>query len=83
MLVLSLLAQQHLTLSQLLAQLSPQISAMQLKDIILVLMWVGYIHPINPTPNAPYITATNQWMQQQQLPWQSLATFGTAIDIQS
>lgn len=81
--ILSLLAQQHLTLSQLLAQLSPQISEMQLKDIILVLMWAGYIHPINPTPNAPYITATNQWMQQQQLPWQSLATFGTAIDIQS
>lgn len=79
--ILQRLAQQHCSIDALFKSLGLKISMEVFKDIILVLMWAGYIHPINPKSESQFIDATNRWMSEQQLHWRANAMFGTALDV--
>lgn len=80
--ILKLLAKQPLSFNDLLQHLQFKLSTQQFTDIVFVLVWAGYIHPLREdTQAAPYAEATNQWMQAQQLPWRSITQLGTALEI--
>lgn len=82
--ILRLLQKQALSIMQLLALLNLNISMYQLKDIILLLVWAGYIHPTQIKHSEKnYRLEMNQWMQQQQLNWRCLQHFGTVTEIES
>lgn len=61
--------------------LNREIPLKQLVDIVLILVWAGYIHPIqavNHSENFEY--AMNVWMKQQKLNWKCIAKYGTAVE---
>lgn len=60
--------------------LVPILNYEQIRDLILVLMWAGYIHPIQEQ-NSDYENAMNKWMLSQGLDWKALAYYGTAVQI--
>ncbi len=81
--ILNYLKSQACSVSELLQHFAGQINHAQLCDLLAVLVWAGYIHPQNPQPDAPFAALTNQWMQQQNLPWRCLPHCGTAIEVHS
>lgn len=61
-------------------QLKVNISKEQLSDILMVVMWAGYIHPCQKQLNRKQADATNIWMKAQQLTWRVVEKYGTAIE---
>lgn len=74
------LNEQPLTLKVLAQRIQHSLHATQLRDLVLMLVWAGYVHPINPKPAGHVTERMNTWMQLQQLPWRAQAVLGTAID---
>ena len=79
--ILVLLSKQDTTILLLSKSLSESLTLRQLTDIILVLVWAGYIHPLRSDHSkAIYEQKTNQWMCEQNLKWKCIAKFGSAIE---
>ncbi|MNY96231.1 tRNA (guanine-N(7)-)-methyltransferase [compost metagenome] len=78
--IIKLLAQREATISTIHNLLKLNISLVQLSEIVLVLVWAGYIHPLNMSPQSKYESSTNDWMLKQQLPWRCIARQGTAVE---
>lgn len=78
--ILQLLATQPLTIANLILMLKPQLNLEKTRDLILVLMWAGYIHPLQEQVS-DYQISTNLWMLEQELHWACTAQFGTAFEI--
>ena len=82
--ILKFLQHADATISQLQQQLKLNISHKQLSEVLLVLVWAGYIHPMYPSqPNLEIETAMNTWMVAQELSWRCLQKFGTAIELKT
>ena len=80
--ILALLNKQVFSTLELSSLLKQKLSLKQLTEILLVLMWAGYIHPCQHSKTAPKFEASmNQWMSDQQLNWRCLTNYGTAIQI--
>lgn len=79
--IINLLAQNEASATQIYHVLKLSISLEQLSEIMLVLVWAGYIHPLNSLAESKYELLTNDWMLKQQLPWRCIARQGTAVDI--
>ncbi|MCL6247703.1 class I SAM-dependent methyltransferase [Acinetobacter sp. ANC 4945] len=78
--ILKLLEKQDLSLLEMAQSLKLNIQPLQLRDILLILVWAGYIHPLNPETQARFEQPMNAWMQQQQLAWRCIAKYGTAVE---
>lgn len=78
--IIKLLAQREATISTIHNLLKLKISLAQLSEIVLVLVWAGYIHPLNMSPQSKYESSTNDWMLKQQFPWRCIARQGTAVE---
>ena len=79
--ILKILAQKELSLMALFKQFQLRMNITQFKDIILLLVWAGYIHPIQATPNPQVMQKTNDWMSEQHLSWRASALHGTALEL--
>ncbi|ENW94577.1 class I SAM-dependent methyltransferase [Acinetobacter sp. NIPH 298] len=80
--ILVLLDKQMLSTLELSNILKHNLSLKQLTEILLVLVWAGYIHPCQHSPTKlKFEKAMNQWMLDQQLGWSCLTKYGTAIQI--
>ena len=78
--ILKLLEKQDLSVTEIAQRLKLKINFLQMRDILLILMWAGYIHPINLETEALFAQPMNGWMQKQQLLWRCLAKYGTAVE---
>lgn len=80
--ILKLLAKQPLSFLEIKQQLTFKLTQQQFTDVIFVLIWAGYIHPLRiDRKTANFSKATNQWMQEQQLPWRNIDHLGSAVEI--
>ncbi|MEB6666394.1 class I SAM-dependent methyltransferase [Acinetobacter vivianii] len=80
--ILKLLNKRALSTLELSSLLKQNLSLKQLTEILLVLMWAGYIHPCQHNEIQPeFEQSMNQWLSDQQLNWVCLAKYGTAIQI--
>lgn len=79
--ILKLLAQSEYSIQSLFDQLNLKISIQQFKEIILLLIWAGYIHPSLKQNESQFLKATNQWMEQQGLAWRASSLHGSAIEM--
>lgn len=78
--ILKIIKNNESNISELKNLLVPILNYEQVRDLVLVLMWAGYIHPIQEQ-NSDYENAMNKWMQGQGLDWKALAYYGTAVPI--
>lgn len=79
--ILKFLAQEPLSIYKIHEQLNQKLTLTKVADIILVLVWAGYIHPIQAVNHpANFEQAMNAWMQQQNLNWKCIAQYGTAVE---
>ena len=79
--ILVYLSSQHASIFEISQILNKKISLRHLVDIVLVLVWAGYIHPIQAVNHpANFEQAMNTWMQQQKLNWNCIAKYGTAVE---
>lgn len=79
--ILKILIQGTLSIGDLFKQLQLRISIFQLSDIILLLMWAGYIHPVQSVLHPEAMQNTNEWMKEQNLAWRASALHGTALEL--
>ena len=79
--LLAFLSEQSMTIQQLLQRSKLNINCKQMSEILMVLVWAGYVHPKASQHNLQIANATNTWMQAQQLPWRIVADAATAIQI--
>ncbi|MCU4378373.1 class I SAM-dependent methyltransferase [Acinetobacter haemolyticus] len=80
--ILVLLDKQVLSTLELSNRLKHNLSLKQLTEILLVLVWAGYIHPCQHSETKlKFEKAMNKWMLDQQLGWSCLTKYGTAIQI--
>ncbi len=79
--ILVLLSEQDTSIIQLSEKLDQSLTFRQLTDMMLVLVWAGYIHPLR---SDHFIAIdeqkTNQWMAEQNLQWKCTSKFGSAIE---
>ncbi|WP_151980925.1 class I SAM-dependent methyltransferase [Acinetobacter guerrae] len=79
--ILTLLSRQDASILELSKDLNQSLTLRQLTDMVLVLVWAGYIHPLRSDKTiAAYEKRTNQWMLAQNLKWKCIAKFGSAIE---
>lgn len=80
--ILKILEKNNKSLIQLQKSLSLSINSQKMADIIQILIWVGYIHPIREDSLLSSSSdLMNLWMAEQNLLWCNLPNFGTAIEI--
>lgn len=68
------------SITDLLSLLNSSLNLEQIRDMVLVLMWAGYLHPMQ-NQNSDYQVPTNLWLLEQELHWASSSQFGTALEI--
>lgn len=79
--ILSVLKQLDASILELHQRLKLNISLVQVAEVFSVLVWAGYIHPLNPSQMHVEIeTAMNAWMVEQELPWRCVQKYATAIE---
>lgn len=78
--ILKILHDKPHSISEISVKLAAPINVVQMRDIILVLIWAGYIHPVNSSVDAYFESGANIWMKSQQLNWRCMGQFGTAIE---
>lgn len=79
--ILTLLSSNSMSIIELSLLLKPKLNLEQVRDLVLVLMWAGYIHPIQSV-TSEYQATTNLWMLEQNLHWAAVSQFGTAIHLE-
>ncbi|WP_332606174.1 class I SAM-dependent methyltransferase [Acinetobacter sp. ESBL14] len=78
--ILELLNKNVLSMLELSSMLKQNLPLKQLTEIVLVLMWAGYIHPCQHSETlSKFERSMNQWMFDQQLDWLCVTQYGTAI----
>jgi ubiquinone/menaquinone biosynthesis C-methylase UbiE len=79
--ILIYLSQQPMSTHQLLLRSQLNISLKQLNEILMVLVWAGYVHPAAQQKDLAQAALTNTWMQEQALPWRVHAESATTIQV--
>lgn len=78
---LQLLNIKNMSINQLYKKLKLKITEAQFSEVLMVLVWAGYIHPSQAYQNTSITEKMNRWMQEQNLPWSVFPELGTAIDL--
>lgn len=81
--VLSSLSQHAMSTQQLLKRSKLKISAQQFSEILMVMVWAGYIHPCAAHQHPQMAAKMNMWMHEQALPWRVIPECATAISLSS
>ena len=79
--ILILLSQKQLSIYEVSKQLDTKIDLAKIAEMMLVLIWAGYIHPLRlDSVQANFSTRMNSWMSEQGLNWECLPNCGTVFD---
>lgn len=78
--ILHLVSNAPRSITDLFSLVNSKLNLEQIRDMVLVLMWAGYLHPMqNQTSHAQ--VPTNLWLLEQELHWASSSQFGTALEV--
>lgn len=78
--ILSALAETPWSVKALFNHLKLNMTLSQFGEIMMLLMWAGYIHPTTTQIDHIVVSKMNQWMQEQQLNWRVFAECATVIE---
>lgn len=79
--ILLALSQHPMSIAALAKHLTVQLNVKQLSEIVMVLVWAGYVHPRTQTSDVIMTEKMNQWMKQQNLNWRVIPEYATAIEM--
>lgn len=77
--ILKILSEKNTSILQLQEHL--KLNIQQVVDIIQLLIWSGYVHPLREDSPSNFSELMNTWMKEQNLPWCNLPNFGTAVEL--